>query len=68
MALSLVDSFDNLELDDLDDDLELVDLEHDYLDFFSIPCISSPSLSQLWTLCLNEDTFSSMSVNHNSSV
>ena len=48
MALSLVDSFDDLELDDLDDDLELVDLEHDYLDFSSIPCILSPSLSQLW--------------------
>ena len=47
MALSLVDSFDDLELDDLDDDLELADLEHDYLDFFSISCISTPSLSQL---------------------
>ena len=68
MALSLVDSFDDLELDDLDDDLELVDLEHDDLDFFSILCISSPSLNQLWTLCLNENTFSSMSVNYNSPV
>ena len=33
MALSLVDSFDDLELDDLGDDRELVDLEHDDLDF-----------------------------------
>ena len=32
MALSLVDGFDDLELDDLDDDVELADLEHD--DFF----------------------------------
>ena len=34
MALSLVNSFNDLELDDLDD-LEHVDLEHD-LNFFSI--------------------------------
>ena len=68
MALSLVDSFDDSELDDLDHDLEPVDLEHHDLDFFSILCISSPSLNQLWILCLNENTFSSMSVNHNSSV
>ena len=62
------DSFDDLELDDLDDDLELVDLEHDDFDFFfSVLCISSSSLNQLWTLCLNENTFSAMSVNHNSS-
>ena len=58
MSLSLVGRFDDLELDDLDDDLELIDLERDYLDFFSILCISSPSLNQLWTLCLTEDTFS----------
>ena len=68
MALSLVDSVDDLELVDLDDDLKLVDLEHDDLDFFSILCISSPSLNQLWILCLNENTFSLMSVNHNSFV
>ena len=68
MAVSLVDSFDDLELDDLDDDLELVDLEHDDIDFFSILCISSASFNQLWILCLNENTFSSLSVNHNSSV
>ena len=59
MSLSLVSSFDDLELDDLDDDLELIDLERDDLDFFfSILCISSPSLNQLRTLCLTEDTFS----------
>ena len=67
MALSLVDSFNDLELDDLDDDLELVDLQHDDLDFFSILCISFP-LNQLWIFCLNENTFSSVSVNHNSSL
>ena len=60
MALSLFDSLDDLELDDLDDDLELVELEHHDLDFFSILCILSPSLNQLWILCLNENTFSSM--------
>ena len=60
MALSLFDSLDDLELDDQDDDLELVELEHDDLDFFSILCILSPSLNQLWILCLNENTFSSM--------
>ena len=65
MALSLVDGFDDLELDDLDDDVELVDLEHD---FFSVLCISSPSRNELWTLCLYENTFSSKSMNHNSSV
>ena len=59
MAFSLADSFDDLEFDNLDDDLELVDLEHDGLDFFSILCISSPSLNQLWILYLNENTFSS---------
>ena len=68
MALSLVDSFSDLELDDLYDDLELVDLEHDNLDFLCILYISSPCLNQLWILCLNENTFSSRSVNHNSSV
>ena len=68
MALSLVDSFDDLELDDLDDDLELVDVEHDDLHFFSILYISSPSFNQLWTLCINGNTFSSMSVNDNSFV
>ena len=62
MALSLVDGFDDLELDDLDDDVELVDLEHDEL------CIPSPFRNQLWTLCLYENTFSSISMNHNSSV
>ena len=36
MALSLVDSFDDLELDDLDDDLELVGLKLDDLDFFPL--------------------------------
>ena len=46
MALSLVDSFDDLELDDLNDELELVDLEHDDLNFFSIIYISPPSLNQ----------------------
>ena len=66
MAFSLVDSFDDLDLDDLNNDLELVDLEHDDLDFFSVLCISSPFLDQLWTLLLNENTFSSMSMNHNS--
>ena len=57
MTLSLVDRLNNLEHDDLDDDLEFEDLEHD-LDFFSILCFSSPSFNQLWTLCLNESTFS----------
>ena len=65
MALSLVNSFNDLELDDLDD-LEHVDLKHD-LNFFSILSILSPALNQLLTLCLNENTFSSISVNHNSS-
>ena len=36
-------------------------MEHDDLDFFSVLCISSPSLNQLWTLCLHEKTLSSMS-------
>ena len=66
MAFSLVGSFGDLELDDLNNDLELVDLEHDDLGFFAVLCISSPFLGQLWTLFLNENTFSSMSVNHNS--
>ena len=34
MALSLVDNFNDLELDDLHDDLELVGQENDDLDFF----------------------------------
>ena len=34
MTLSLVDSFDEFEIDDLDDEMELVDLEHDDFDFF----------------------------------
>ena len=68
MAFSLVDSFDDLELDDLNNDLEFVDLEHDDLDFFSILFISSAFLDQLLTLFLNENTFSSVSVNHNSYV
>ena len=68
MAFSLVDSFDDLELDDLNNDSEFVDLEHDDLDFFSILCISSAFLDQLLTLFLNENTFSSVSVNHNSYV
>ena len=68
MALSLVDSFDDLELDNLDADLELLDLEHDDLDFLSFLCILSPSFNQLRPLYLNENAFSSISVNHNSSV
>ena len=66
MALSLVNSFNDLELNDLDD-LEHVDLEHN-LNFFSILSILFPALNQLLTLCLNENTFSSISVNHNSCV
>ena len=47
MTLSLVYSFNNLELDDFEENLELIDLEHDDLDLFSILCITSPSLNQL---------------------
>ena len=68
MTLSLVYSFNNLELDDFEENLELIDLEHDDLDLFSILCITSPSLNQLWTLWFNENTSSSISANHNSSV
>ena len=47
MAVSLVDRFYDLELNDLDDDLEVVILGHDDLDFFSILYISSPFLNHL---------------------
>ena len=48
---SSVDSFDDLELDDLDDDLELVDLEHDDFDFFSLFFASHLLLLISYGLC-----------------
>ena len=62
------------ELDNLDDGLELVDLEHDVFNFFSVFCVSVFSLFISFFqpimdfVCLNDNTFLSISVNHNSSV
>ena len=50
MALSLVDSLDDLELDDLDDDLELVDLKHDKSDF-SLLSVSRLLLLTSYGIC-----------------
>ena len=51
MSLSLVTSFDDLELDDLDDDLELIDLERDDLDFFFLFFASHLLLLTSYGLC-----------------
>ena len=50
MALSLVDSLDDLELDDLDDYLELVDLKHDKSDF-SLLSVSRLLLLTSYGIC-----------------